>query len=320
MTATMPSAEPALETACLPESWTLVPLNSPGVCIINPPRPARGTVADDTPVSFVPMAAVDAAAGAICDAEERPLAAVRGSFTSFRDGDVIMAKITPCMENGKAAVCRNLASGLGFGSTEFHVLRPGPALLAEYVYYFVRQEAFRREAEGHMTGTVGQKRVPASFLAEHLIPLPPLPEQRRIVAALDAAFARLDAAKARLERVPGILKRYRAAVLAAAVEGRLTEDWRAAHAAELEPASVLLERILAERRARWEAEQQEKYRKAGRTPPLDWRSKYPEPAAPDTSELPELPDGWCWASLESVGRIHGGIQKQPSRTPKSNAY
>ena len=149
--------------------------------------------------------------------------------------------------------------------------------------------------------------------------LPPLAEQRRIVAALDDALARVNAIRERLGRAPALLKRFRASVLAAAVEGRLTEDWRAAHP-DVEPASVLLDRILAERRRRWEDAEADRYRKAGKTPPLDWRTRYKEPAAPDTSELAELPEGWCWASLSQTSDIQGGIQKQPSRAPRHNAF
>ncbi|MHB8575054.1 MAG: restriction endonuclease subunit S [Dehalococcoidia bacterium] len=144
------------------------------------------------------------------------------------------------------------------------------------------------------------------------VALPPLAEQRRIVAALDAAFARLDAVSARLARVPVLVKRYRAAVLAAAVKGRLTEDWRAANP-DAEPAAVLLDRILAERRARWEAEQQAKYTRAGKTPPFGWREKYEEPAAPDADGLPELPETWAWADADAVAEA---IVDCPHTTPK----
>src|SRR5205823_5142697 len=102
---------------------------------------------------------------------------VRSGYTAFRDGDVIMAKITPCMENGKAAIVRNTTNSLGFGSTEFHVLRPNGVALAEYLFYFIRQESFRAAAEAEMTGSVGQRRVPAAFLQAAELPLPPLAEQ-----------------------------------------------------------------------------------------------------------------------------------------------
>ena len=129
--------------------------------------------------------------------------------------------------------------------------------------------------------------------------LPPPPEQRRIVAKIEELFSDLDAGVAALERVRANLKRYRASVLKAAVEGRLTARWRKAHP-NTEPAAKLLERILDERRKKWEAEQLAKFAKAGKPPPKGWQAKYTEPAAPDTSNLPGLPRGWCWATVEQL--------------------
>jgi len=217
-------AAPTVEESDLPEGWLAAAL--PGVCELNPPKPSTDTLPRDASVTFVPMPAVDADLGAITNPQVKPYSAVRKGYTAFREGDVIFAKITPCMENGKAAIARNLENGLGFGSTEFHVLRPTPAVLAGYVYHFIRQESFRRDAQSEMTGSVGQKRVPVDFLEKTEIPLPPLPEQTRIVAKIEAFFTQVNAARDRLTKVPKILKRFRQSVLAAACSGRLTEDWR----------------------------------------------------------------------------------------------
>ena len=137
-----------------------------------------------------------------------------------------MAKITPCMENGKAAIARSLANGLGFGSTEFHVLRSNGAVLPEFIYYFVRQESFRRVAEAEMTGSVGQKRVPLAFLKQSELPLPPLAEQERIVGKIQQLLACVKSSQQRLDRVSTILKRLRQAFVDAAVTGKLTAHWR----------------------------------------------------------------------------------------------
>jgi type I restriction enzyme S subunit len=209
----------------VPEGW--VSLTIQDVCDINPPKPKKGDLPGDTPVTFVPMPAVDAERGEISSPEIRPFSEVRSGFTAFKKGDVIMAKITPCMENGKAAVAKELVNDRGFGSTEFFVLRSNGSISPRYLFHYIRQRSFRSLAESNMTGSVGQKRVPKVFIQSTVIPLPPLPEQHRIVAAIEALFARLDATNARLERVPGILKQFRQAVLAAACDGRLTEDWRA---------------------------------------------------------------------------------------------
>lgn len=131
------------------------------------------------------------------------------------------------------------------------------------------------------------------------VPVAPLNEQRRIVAKVEELFSDLDAGVAALLRVKVKLKRYRAAVLKAAVEGRLTEQWRAAHP-EIEPASLLLERILSERRRAWEREQLARFAAAGREPPSNWREKYATPSSPDTAGPFHVPEGWAVASLAQL--------------------
>jgi type I restriction enzyme S subunit len=209
------------------------------VCEINPAKPFTDDLKADELVTFVPMPAVDADAGVITSPQVRRFSDVRKGFTAFRNGDVIMAKITPCMENGKAAIASGLTNGLGFGSTEFHVLRSTGAVLAGLVYYFIRQESFRRAAESEMTGSVGQKRVPVEFLRFSEIPLPPFAEQERIVAKVGELLVRVNVAREHLARVPAILKRFRQAVLAAACDGRLTGDWRQQHPGLAIPAPKL---------------------------------------------------------------------------------
>ena len=125
-----------------------------------------------------------------------------------------------------------------------------------------------------------------------VVKLAPLPEQQRVVAAIEQQFSRLDAGIAALRRAQAKLKRYRAAVLKAAVEGKLTESWRAEYPST-ETASQLLERILAERRAKWEAD----LRAKGKDPA---KVRYVEPAKPDVEGLPGVPEGWCWATAEQL--------------------
>lgn len=208
----------------LPEGWALTQL--PAVFTLNPPKPKAAEYADDCPVTFVPMPAVDAESGTIKTPSVRKFAEVRKGFTFFRNDDVILAKITPCMENGKAAVARDLLNGLGFGSTEFHVMRSMGAMIPEFLFHFIRQESFRRAAEAEMTGSVGQKRVPAEYLKGVELPLPPQAEQQRIVVAVERILDRVNAARARLDRVPTTLKWFRQAVITAACSGQLTADWK----------------------------------------------------------------------------------------------
>lgn len=266
------------ETPDLPEGWCLSKIGA--ACQLNPGKPAANALPPDAPVSFVPMPALDAGTGTIRGAQDRPFHSVRGGYTAFAEGDVLFAKITPCMENGKGAIAQSLTNGLGFGSSEFHVLRPNGTASAEYLFYFVRQEAFRRVAEENMTGSVGQARVPAEFLREYPIPLPPLAEQARIVQAVEGALSHVGAAREKLAGVARLLKRFRQSVLSSACSGKVTADWRDTHP-DAEPASVLLERIAEQRRASED-------------------KKYKQPAPPDTADLPELPKTWAWATADTL--------------------
>lgn len=136
-------------------------------------------------------------------------------------------------------------------------------------------------------------------LRKELLGLPPLHEQTRIVEKLEELLSDLDAGVAELKAAQKKLGQYRQSLLKAAVEGALTAEWRAQNHPK-ETGAQLLERILTERRARWEARQLDKFKEQGKTPPMDWQKKYPEPVKPDTSKLPELPDGWVWASGEQL--------------------
>jgi type I restriction enzyme S subunit len=141
------------------------------------------------------MSAIDDESGTIVAAEERPFEQVRKGYTYFEENDILFAKITPCMENGKAAIARGLLDGIGFGSTEFHVLRPNSSVVPEWIWLFVRREQFREDAKRSFRGGVGQQRVPQEFLEWYLIPLPPLEEQRRIVARVEELMSRIREAK-----------------------------------------------------------------------------------------------------------------------------
>jgi type I restriction enzyme, S subunit len=167
----------------LPSTWIAAPLSA--VCEINPRT--KSELKPNDLVSFVPMAAVSEHSGSIVASETRPLEEVRKGFTPFQDGDVLFAKITPCMENGKAAIARSLVNGQGYGSTEFHVLRPSSLIMAEWLFAIIRTAEFRRAAAASFQGAVGQQRVTSDFLQRFRIPLPPLSEQQRIVDILQEA-------------------------------------------------------------------------------------------------------------------------------------
>lgn len=155
------------------------------ICEINPAPPRN--LSPNLTCSFVPMEAVDDWSARVLTQIKRTVGDVSKGHTSFAENDVLLAKITPCMENGKCAIARGLVGGIGFGTTEFHVLRVGNQVLPEWLFYFWRFPNTRHRAEAAMTGSAGQKRVPSSFLERMELPLPSLPDQRRIAARLEQA-------------------------------------------------------------------------------------------------------------------------------------
>jgi len=174
-----------------------------------------GVAADDL-VSFVPMDAVGEYGGLRLDVE-REFADVGGGYTYFADGDVVLAKITPCFENGKGAFADGLTNGMAFGTTELHVLRAHPTLDRRFLFYLSIAHPFRKIGESWMYGAGGQKRVPEEFIKDFRTPLPPLDEQRAIAAFLDRETARIDALIATKRRFLVLLAEKRAALISRAV-------------------------------------------------------------------------------------------------------
>lgn len=181
-----------------------------------------------------------------------------------------------------------------------------------YFYYFfeyIRPQIIQENRQG-----ITQVNLNTEIVKDINIRLAPFSEQYRIVAKIEELFTELDAGVELLKKLKVKLKRYRQAVLKSAVEGSLTQEWREANQDKLEPASILLERILKQRREKWEAEQLAKMTAQGKTPKDDsWKQKYKEPIAPDTSDLPELPDGWVWVNL---GQITWSVKDGPHYSPK----
>lgn len=158
---------------------------------------------EDTEVSFVPMDAVGEFGGLRLD-QTRELVEVYNGYTYFANGDVCIAKITPCFENGKGAVAEGLTNRVAFGTTELHVLRPGSKLDQKFLFYLTIAHDFRSHGESEMLGAGGQKRVPESFLKDWMPPLPDIEVQERIARFLDEKTARIDAL---IEKKRGLLER-----------------------------------------------------------------------------------------------------------------
>ncbi len=241
----------------LPVGWALCRFDS--IAELNP---RHASDFDDAQlVTFLPMPCLSDSSPDFDRSNERPLKEVRKGYTHFADGDVLFAKITPCMENGKGAVATGLKNRLGCGTTELHVIRPLDEVDPYYIYRFLQQESVRRDAAANFTGSAGQLRVPLSFIAELQIPLPPLAEQQRIVVKLEEVLGKVSSSQQRLARIPALLKRFRQSVLAAACSGKLTADWREVRSG----------------------------------PPIDSSVEIEIPAT-----FPIIPENWNWASLEEV--------------------
>lgn len=207
----------------LPKGWRWVKLGE--VCEINPRRPKNFSRLPDTPTTFVPMAAVDGKTGTITKLEVVPYSKVYRGYTYFEENDVLFAKITPCMQNGKHAIAKNLIDRIGFGTTEFHVLRPGKGILTEWIYFFIRQPHFLKEAVYYFTGAVGQQRIPKDFLANYIIPLPPIETQRRIAAKIQELMQEVKRARESCEKQLEAAKALPAAYLREVFESEDAKMW-----------------------------------------------------------------------------------------------
>lgn len=185
-----------VEKRTLPAGWRWTHLGDE--CVLNPSRP-RILRDDRTSTTFVPMSAIDERKGEIIRPESRQYQEVKKGYTYFAERDVLFAKITPCMQNGKHAIAHRLLDGIGFGSTEFHIIRPGPNICSEWIHTFLRQPLVLADAEAHLTGAVGQQRLPEDYLRELELSLPPLPEQQRITGILNERMAAINKARAAAE-------------------------------------------------------------------------------------------------------------------------
>ena len=171
----------------IPNNWVWTRLGD--ISEVNPKKVSL-SYDDEEQISFVPMKAVSEITGKIEDLEFERYGKLKKGYTQFIEEDVLFAKITPCMENGKCAIAKNLKDKVGYGTTEFHVLRTNKYFDNRFLFNFLRQESFRKDAQYHMTGSVGFRRVPTEYLKEFIFPLPPIEEQKEIVRILDNIFTK----------------------------------------------------------------------------------------------------------------------------------
>jgi type I restriction enzyme S subunit len=233
---------PNVKDGELPEGWKWKKISE--LAEVNPALPNKENIDKNLEVQFIPMKLVEEIINKIHLTETRKFSDVlKGSYTPFIDNDIIFAKVTPCMENGKIAIVHNLKNGIGFGSSEFHVIRCSAEILNKYLYLFIVQDNFRQKAQRAMTGAVGLRRVPKQFIENYFIPIPStLAEQQRIVSEIESRLSVCDKIEESIATALQQAEALRQSILKKAFEGKLVPQ-----DPNDEPASVLLERIKAER-------------------------------------------------------------------------
>ncbi|SPT68498.1 EcoKI restriction-modification system protein HsdS [Anaerobiospirillum thomasii] len=203
----------------IPKSWKFLKIGD--ICEIN----KRNKLNDNLEVSFIPMEHVT---GGICNkfkSETKHWRFVKKNYTHFRDGQIIIAKITPCFQNRKSVILKGLKNGFAAGSSEFHTLLPiNNNIVDKYILYFIKSEYFINNGCYAFNGTAGQQRVSAEFINNFIIPIPPYDEQKRIVESLEAKFKVIDKAIALLERKADLDKKIKEKILQLAIQGKLVEQ------------------------------------------------------------------------------------------------
>jgi len=208
----------------LPSGWATARVGE--LIELNP----KNVAAPDSPSAFMPMAMLGTSYLDRPGFEQRTWAEISKTYVHFAEGDVLLAKITPCFENGKAGIAADLPGLIGAGSSEYFVCRTqASSLLPRLLLAYFKTDAFLQGGAQQMTGSVGHKRVPKDYLLGTEIPVPPIAEQQRITDKLDKLLARVDACRDRLDRLPSLIDRLRQSALAGAIQGSLTADWRAAN-------------------------------------------------------------------------------------------
>lgn len=194
------------------------------VCIIKPPKKeAKEVVGVEDLVTFLPMEDLGICAKETTPNKARKLKEVSGSYTYFKEGDILLAKITPCFENGKLSIARNLVNKIGFGSSEYVVFRTNKELLNEYLFYFLSRDTFRAEGKRKMQGAVGHKRISKEFIEDALIYLPSLQTQQEIVLQLDVLSEQTKQLEAKYKAKLGNLEELRKSILEKAFKGELVQ-------------------------------------------------------------------------------------------------
>ena len=277
----------------IPESWKWVRIGN--ICELNP----KNEASDEADASFIPMALVDDGYRDHHTFEVKKWGNVKKGFSHFQDGDLGVAKITPCFQNRKSVIFRDLVNGIGAGTTELTIIRPmAEYTLREYLLLYFKSEQFIKDGVKSFTGTAGQQRIHKDFLRTYPIPLPPLAEQKRIVAKIEEIMPFIDRYTTAYENLQSYNARFpddlKKSILQMAIQGKLVPQ-----DPNDEPASILLEKI---------AKEKQKLVKEGKI-----KKQKPLPPIKD-EEIPfDIPESWEWVRLGNAALT---IVDCPHSTPK----
>ena len=278
----------------LPDGWAWARIAT--ACIVNP----RNSLPDDMDVSFIPMPLISDGYANSHSAETRKWKDIKSGFTHFSENDIGIAKITPCFENRKSTVFKDLSNRYGAGTTELHILRTiVNTVLPEYLLWIVKTDNFIQRGIQTFSGAVGQQRVGKEFVSQYLVPVPPHEEQVKIVAKLGEIFGIVTSVEQAKGELQSSIKGLKLKILNLAIRGQLVPQDPAD-----EPASVLLERIRAEKEELIKQGKIKRDKKESVIFKGDDNSYYlndGQMTADISDDLPfDIPDSWCWARLKDV--------------------
>ena len=283
----------------MPDSWAWVRINT--ACIVNP----RNNIDDNTEVSFVPMANISEGYANSFVSDSRLWRNVKTGYTHFAENDIGIAKITPCFENKKSVVFTGLINGYGAGTTELHIIRTISGLIVpEYLLCFAKRNDFILGGVQTFSGDVGQQRVTKDYIANYLVSLPPLNEQKRIISAIKEAYYKIEnIEKTKLSLIEDV-KKAKSKILDLAIRGKLVPQ-----DPNDEPASVLLERIRAEKEELIKQGKIKRDKKESVIFKGDDNSYYrltSDNKRYDVSAPFDLPDCWEWTTFPTVAHVELG--------------
>ena len=282
----------------IPDNWVWTRLGE--ICEINPNK-IKIEIDENELVDFIPMKNISEDSPEIIEKNFEKFKDLQKGYTQFIENDILFAKITPCMENGKTAIITDLKEKIGYGSTEFHILRSTKIINNKLLYNFLKQKRFRDDAKYNMTGSVGFRRVPTIFMKNYSFPLPPLDEQKRIVEKLDFLFDKTKKAKEIIEEIKIDIENRKISILDRAFKGTLTSKWRNEN--KTSDVKELLKTINDEKIKKWEEDCLQAEKDDNKKPKKPIIKEVKDMIVPVDEQPYKLPDSWVWTRWKEVTEI-----------------